>query len=85
MRETKVRPVRIRARADLAAVAALKAFDPVLAGLYVTRGITAASELDLALQRLAPIGSLNGVDVLTCRVFRLPLPRSAGRTILKHF
>jgi single-stranded-DNA-specific exonuclease len=62
MRETKVRPVRIRARADPAAVAALKAFDPVLAGLYAARGITAASELDLELQRLAPIGSLNGVD-----------------------
>jgi single-stranded-DNA-specific exonuclease len=62
MRETKERPVRIRARADPAAVAALKAFDPVLAGLYAARGITAASELDLALQRLAPIGSLNGVD-----------------------
>jgi single-stranded-DNA-specific exonuclease len=62
MRATKERPVRFRAPADPAAVAALNALDPVLAGLYVARGITAASELDLALRCLAPVGSLNGVD-----------------------
>jgi single-stranded-DNA-specific exonuclease len=62
MRAVKERPLRLRVSTDPAAVGALHAFDPVLARLYVSRGITAASELDLSLQRLAPVGSLNGVD-----------------------
>jgi single-stranded-DNA-specific exonuclease len=43
-------------------IAALSALDPILARLYGARGIKAASELDLGLQHLAPIGSLDGVE-----------------------
>lgn len=61
MTVTKERPVRRRASPDPAAVARLSSLDPVLAKLYVTRGITAEAELDLTLQRLAPVRSLDGV------------------------
>jgi single-stranded-DNA-specific exonuclease len=61
MKAAKERPVRIRAAADPTTMAALAALDPLLARLYAARGVTAASELDLALRCLAPIGSLDGV------------------------
>lgn len=42
-------------------MASLSSLDPVLARLYVARGITAEAELDLGLRRLAPVRSLDGV------------------------
>ncbi|HEX6260875.1 MAG TPA: single-stranded-DNA-specific exonuclease RecJ [Woeseiaceae bacterium] len=72
----KVRPVRLRGAADARAIAPFNSLDPVLASLYVARGITSPSELDLALQRLAPVGSLDGVDravevLMNCRQRRI--------------
>jgi single-stranded-DNA-specific exonuclease len=58
---TKERPVRRRGLPDAAAVAGLSGLDPVLARLYVTRGIVAEAELDLTLARLAPVRTLDGL------------------------
>jgi single-stranded-DNA-specific exonuclease len=70
MRPTKDRPIRLRLPKDSASLPALDGLDPVLARLYAARGITSASELDLALRQLAPVSSLGGigraVEVLLC-------------------
>ncbi|MDH4106707.1 MAG: single-stranded-DNA-specific exonuclease RecJ [Gammaproteobacteria bacterium] len=54
------RPFRRRKPADIAGLAGL---DPVLAGLYSARGVRFGEELDYSLAKLAPIGSLEGVEV----------------------
>ncbi|HLU07815.1 MAG TPA: single-stranded-DNA-specific exonuclease RecJ [Woeseiaceae bacterium] len=59
---TRERPVRRRKLPGAAAVAGLSGLDPVLARLYAARGISAEAELDLTLQRLAPVRTLTGVD-----------------------
>ena len=59
---TKDRPIRLRLPMDSVAPSALSGLDPVLARLYAARGITAASELDLALRQLVPVGSLGGIE-----------------------
>jgi single-stranded-DNA-specific exonuclease len=80
MRATKERPVRLRGSAEpeaiAVAIAALGRLDPLLARLYVARGIAEESELELTLQRLAPVGSLDGVEhavevLMGCRQRRI--------------
>jgi single-stranded-DNA-specific exonuclease len=56
-----MRPIR-RREVDAAALAALAGTPPVLARLYAARGVRAATELDLGLGGLAPVGSLEGVE-----------------------
>jgi single-stranded-DNA-specific exonuclease len=72
----KDRPTRLRLPTDSAVASALDGLDPVLARLYAARGITAASELDLALRRLAPVGSLGGIEraveiLISCKSRRI--------------
>jgi single-stranded-DNA-specific exonuclease len=40
----------------------LAQLDPILARLYAMRGVTAATQLDYGLTRLAPVGSLENID-----------------------
>ena len=37
--------------------------DPLFARLYATRGVTAALQLDYGLAALAPVSSLDNIDV----------------------
>ena len=53
------RPIRRRAIAPAALPPGLH---PVLARLYAARGVVAAADLELGLERLAPVGSLDRVD-----------------------
>jgi single-stranded-DNA-specific exonuclease len=62
MSTVAARPVRPRAPADQNLPDEFAALDPVLARLYVARGITRADDLDYSLRRLAPVRSLNGVE-----------------------
>jgi single-stranded-DNA-specific exonuclease len=76
MRSSKDRPIRLRLPADAGIAAALAGLDPVLARLYAARGVTSASELDLALRQLVPVGSLEGIDgavdlLMSCRHRRI--------------
>jgi single-stranded-DNA-specific exonuclease len=52
---------------------------PVLRRIYAARGIANDSELDLSLERLLPVGSLEGLDAAT-RL--LSLHRTAGRVLV---
>jgi single-stranded-DNA-specific exonuclease len=52
---------------------------PVLRRVYAARGIANDSELDLSLERLLPVGSLEGLDAAT-RL--LSLHRTAGRVLV---
>jgi single-stranded-DNA-specific exonuclease len=52
---------------------------PVLRRVYAARGIASDSELDLSLERLLPVGSLEGLDAAT-RL--LSLHRTAGRVLV---
>jgi single-stranded-DNA-specific exonuclease len=70
MTVTKERPVRRRESPDAAAVAAFSSLDPILARLYVTRGIAKEAELDLTLQRLMPVRTLDGVDTAVAVLMR---------------
>ena len=65
----KRRPIRRRA-VDPAALAALGDVAPVLARLYAARGVQHPGDLDLALSRLAPVGSLEGVEAASRLVAR---------------
>jgi single-stranded-DNA-specific exonuclease len=40
-----------------------QALDPVLRRIYAARGVTTASDLELGLEGMLPVGSLDGVDV----------------------
>lgn len=55
------RPLRER-RPGSAGPESLKDLHPVLARLYAARGVTSAGDLDYSLRRLAPVGSLDGID-----------------------
>ena len=73
---TRERPVRRRTLPDPAIVAGLDNLDPVLARLYAARGVATEAELDLALKRLAPVGTLEGVEsavavLMRCRRRRI--------------
>jgi single-stranded-DNA-specific exonuclease len=52
---------------------------PVLRRVYAARGIASDSELDLSLERLLPVGSLEGLDAATQL---LGLHRAAGRVLV---
>jgi single-stranded-DNA-specific exonuclease len=62
MTEARVRPLKIRVVADSIVADSLLPVDPILRRLYTARGITAAEQLDYTLPRLAPVGTLSGVD-----------------------
>ncbi|MBT8085088.1 MAG: single-stranded-DNA-specific exonuclease RecJ [Woeseia sp.] len=47
---------------DASAVAALAGLHPVLARIYASRGVRGEDDLDYSLAKLAPVGSLQGVD-----------------------
>lgn len=53
------RPLRERRKPGAVRIDGL---DPILARLYAARGVSSAEELDYSLAKLAPIGSLEGVD-----------------------
>jgi len=52
---------------------------PVLRRVYALRGLTDGEELDLSLERLLPVGSLDGVDAAAAL---LMAHRSAGRVLV---
>ena len=52
---------------------------PVLRRVYAARGIASDAELDLSLERLVPVGSLEGLDAATQL---LGLHRAAGRVLV---
>ncbi|MDX1406365.1 MAG: single-stranded-DNA-specific exonuclease RecJ [Woeseiaceae bacterium] len=56
----------------------LHELDPVLRRLYSARGVTSADELDYSLPRLAPVGSLRGID----SAVELVRAHRSGRTIV---
>jgi len=75
-----VTPLRVVRRADaLAAVLEEAVLHPVLRRVYASRGVRSAEELGLTLERLLPVGSLDGVDAaveLLCR------HRAGGRVLV---
>jgi single-stranded-DNA-specific exonuclease len=56
------RPI-LRRSVNAAAAGALGSVAPVLARLFAARGVRGAGELDLGLAALAPVGSLDGVEL----------------------
>jgi single-stranded-DNA-specific exonuclease len=54
------RPIERRAAGDPSGLPA--GLDPVLKRIYAARGVRAASELELSLEHLLPVGSLDGVE-----------------------
>ena len=40
----------------------IEGIDPIIARLYAARGVESPEQLDYSLNRLAPVGSLDGVD-----------------------
>ncbi len=62
MTDTRVRPLRKRMAAAEPGGDELREVDPILRRLYSTRGVTTADELDYSLPRLAPVGTLTGID-----------------------
>lgn len=56
------RPLRSRWRSGRPLPQSLCELDPLLARLYAARGVTDPSQLELSLGRLAPVGSLRGVE-----------------------
>lgn len=70
------RPVIARPRAAPASLAAFADIDPILAQIFVARGVSTPAELDYGLSRLAPIGALENlaaaVDLLlSCKDKRI--------------
>lgn len=59
----KERPVVVRSMPGSSVMSELKAIDPLLARLYAARGVTAAAQLDYGLAGLAPVSSLDNIDV----------------------
>ena len=55
------RPIVFREPPDANALAKLNGLDPVLAQLFMTRGVSAASELDYSLTGMAPVSSLEHI------------------------
>jgi single-stranded-DNA-specific exonuclease len=71
--------MEIRRRTHETAVDFAGHLHPVLRRVYAARGIASDSELDLSLERLLPVGSLEGLDAAT-RL--LSLHRTAGRVLV---
>jgi single-stranded-DNA-specific exonuclease len=59
---TTSRPIVSRGAPDPRVLDALSDLDPISARLFATRGVADRDELDYALSRLAPVGSLENVD-----------------------
>jgi single-stranded-DNA-specific exonuclease len=57
-----VRPLCRRRVPENALTHELAELDPVLAGIYASRGIRNAQDLDYSLAALAPVGSLPAID-----------------------
>jgi single-stranded-DNA-specific exonuclease len=71
--------IEIRRRSPGAACAVSAQLHPVLRRVYAARGIEGDAELDLSLERLAPVSSLAGVDAAT---HLLMAHRAAGRVLV---
>lgn len=56
------RPIVFREPPAAADLAAFESLDPILARLFLSRGVTDASDLDYALGQLAPVSSLEHID-----------------------
>jgi single-stranded-DNA-specific exonuclease len=74
-----VNNVEIRRRQPGAAPDLAAHLHPVLRRIYAARGIAADSELDLSLERLLPVGTLEGVDEAASL---LAAHRAAGRVLI---
>lgn len=59
---TAPRPLKLRTQPGGHLPDGLSGMDPLLARLYASRGVSDAVELDYRLSRLAPVGSLQGID-----------------------
>ena len=62
MTEPRVRPLRKRTTANSTVAEGMLQVDPILRRLYTARGVTASEQLDYTLQRLAPVGTMSGID-----------------------
>jgi len=56
------RPIVPRGNVDAGTSSSFESIDPLLARLYMLRGVTAATQLDYGLGNLAPVSSLDNVD-----------------------
>jgi len=56
------RPVVSRRKPAADVISGLKDIDPLLARLYATRGVTAATQLDYGLASMVPVSSLDNID-----------------------
>jgi single-stranded-DNA-specific exonuclease len=70
------RPIVPRGSVDTGISSSFESIDPLLARLYMLRGVTAATQLDYGLANLAPVSSLDNVDaavdlLLTMRAKRV--------------
>src|ERR1700685_4693185 len=79
MENSRVSAMEIRRRNHAMAGDFAGHLHPVLRRVYAARGIASDSELDLSLDRLLPVGSLEGLDAAT-RL--LGLHRAAGRVLV---
>jgi single-stranded-DNA-specific exonuclease len=69
----------IKRRPAAAALTFAEQLHPVLRRVYAARGVARSEELDLSLERLEPVGSLEGIE----RAVRLLLPhRREGRVLV---
>jgi len=59
----QARPIVSRRPPDSAVLAEMAELDPLLANLYATREVTSSKQLDYGLAGLAPISSLDNVDI----------------------
>jgi len=62
MKPASMRPVRERPQVEQPALEALGDLDPVLARIYINRGISNLEQLDHSLRQMLPIRSLGGID-----------------------
>ena len=53
----------LRGNVDIGTSSSFDSIDPLLARLYMLRGVTAATQLDYGLGNLAPVSSLDNVDI----------------------
>ena len=56
------RPIVSRSEPAASVIEGLTGIDPLFARLYVTRGVTAAMQLDYGLAALAPVSSLENIN-----------------------
>lgn len=72
------RPVIMRRAPDAPALAANAGLDPLLARVYAARGVSSPGDLDHGLAGLAPVGSLDNIDVAV----ELLLAHRQGRIVI---